>query len=134
MPEASKMGSLAGESVMAFAVTRDTAACRAFYEGKLGLRFIVEDQYALVLESAGTIIRIQKMATHEPRPYTVLGWRVTDIGASVARLVAAGVKFERYDWMKEQDESGIATFPNGDKVAWFKDPDGNILSLAQLVR
>ena len=128
----SKSGPLAGERIMSFGVTRDAAVCKAFYVGKLGLRLVGEDPYAVVLDSGGTIIRMQKMAAHEPKPYTVLGWQVRDIRATLEWLGGAGVSPERYDWMKEQDSTGVATFPNGDMVAWFKDPEGNVLSVAQL--
>jgi catechol 2,3-dioxygenase-like lactoylglutathione lyase family enzyme len=117
---------------MAFATTRDPTACRAFYEGALGLRVLTDDPMALVLDSGGTIIRIQKIPSHEPEQFTVLGWTTPDIRATVARLNTAGVAIERYEWMSMQDQSGVATFPGGDMVAWFKDPDGNILSAAQL--
>lgn len=127
-------GPLASERVMAFAVTSDAQTCRAFYEGTLGLRFVEEDAFAVVLDAGGTIIRIQKMKEHQPAGYTVLGWNVPDIRATAARLGEAGVKLERYAWMTMQDEAGIATFANGDRVAWFKDPEGNILSIAQLAR
>jgi hypothetical protein len=66
----------------------------------------------------------------KPAPYTLLGWEVTDIGDEVRELAASGIKFERYGWF-EQDALGIWTAPNGDKVAWFKDPDGNVLSVSQ---
>ncbi len=134
--EATKMravehGPLVGAEVMAFAATRDGAAARAFYEGKLGLRVLGDDAMAIMLDSGGTVIRIQKIRNHEPERFTVLGWRVDDIRATAARFAKAGVKLERYEWMKMQDETGVATFPGGDMVAWFLDPDGNILSIAQ---
>lgn len=125
-------GPLRGSRVMAFATTRDATACRTFYEGVLGLRVLTDDPMALVLDSGGTIIRIQKIPSHEPEQFTVLGWTTPDIRATVARLNTAGVAIERYEWMSMQDQSGVATFPGGDMVAWFKDPDGNILSVAQL--
>jgi catechol 2,3-dioxygenase-like lactoylglutathione lyase family enzyme len=124
---------LQGTKVMAFAAVRDLEVSRAFYEGKLGLRVISQDALALMLDWEGTIIRIQKIPAHQPVMFTVLGWQVKDIGAVVSRLAAAGVKVERFEWMKMQDASGVATFPNGDQIAWFKDPDGNTLSLAELV-
>ena len=125
-------GPLRDAEVMAFAVVRDADAARAFYERTLGLTVIADDPQALVLSSGGTVIRLQKGSKHEPAPYTVLGWKVIDIRASAARLREAGVSLDRYDWMTFQDDSAIATFPNGDMVVWFKDPDGNVLSIAQL--
>lgn len=125
-------GPLRGAQVMAFAIISDKPTVRAFYEGTMGLEVLADDPMALVLSSGGTVIRLQKSAEHKPPRGTVLGWRVTDIRAQVSRLAEAGVGLERYDWMTFQDKTGIATFPKGDMVAWFKDPDGNILSVAQL--
>lgn len=123
---------LEGATVMGFAVVRDGETARKFYEGTLGLKVIEDDPMAIMLSSGEYVIRLQKSAKHQPVNYSVMGWKVADIKATAARLQAAGVHFERYDWMKLQDESGIATFPGGDRVAWFKDPDGNVLSIAQL--
>jgi catechol 2,3-dioxygenase-like lactoylglutathione lyase family enzyme len=123
---------LQGARLVGFAVTTDAARCRAFYEGKLGLRVQSDDALALVFDAHGSMVRIQKARGHEPRPYTVLGWNVGDIEATVAALVAAGVVCEQYGF-PGQDARGIASFPGGDRVAWFKDPDGNVLSVAQLV-
>lgn len=124
------MSILSTSSLAAFITTADAAKARAFYEGILGLTFVSEDQYALVLDANGTTLRIQKMPSVDPRPYTTLGWHVADIPAAVASLNAKGVKFERYDFM-QPDALGIVTFDGGARVAWFKDPDGNLLSLDQ---
>ena len=109
-------------------VTNDSARCRAFFVDKLGFRAVGEDQWALVLEADGRMIRVQKGTTHEPRRTTVLGWNVSDIEAAVTRLGVAGVSCELYGF-PGQDPRGIMTFPDGARVAWFKDPDGNVLSL-----
>ena len=85
---------------------------------------------ALVLEAEGRMLRIQKATQFEPRRGTVLGWNVSDVEAAVTRLEGAGVACERYDF-PDQDARGIMTFPDGARVAWFKDPDGNVLSVAQ---
>jgi catechol 2,3-dioxygenase-like lactoylglutathione lyase family enzyme len=122
---------LRSAALVAFAATTDAARCRAFYEGKLGLRFVHEDAYALVMESNGTRLRIQKGPEITPVPRTVLGWEVRDMDAAVRGLAAAGVTIERYTWIKQTAE-GVAEFPDGSRVAWFKDPDGNILSVAQV--
>ncbi|MFO0837541.1 MAG: VOC family protein [Phycisphaerae bacterium] len=98
---------------------------------RLGLRLMHEDGYGLVLDSGGTMLRIQKGPEITPVPRTVLGWNVGDIEKVVKELVAAGVTFERFTWFK-QDDDCITTFPDGARVAWFKDPDGNILSVAQV--
>jgi catechol 2,3-dioxygenase-like lactoylglutathione lyase family enzyme len=122
---------LKAAKVCAFAATTDAARCRDFYVGKLGLRLMHEDGYGIVFDSGGTMVRIQKGPELTPVPRTVLGWNVTEIEHTVADLVAAGVTFERFTWF-QQDENAITTFPDGARVAWFKDPDGNILSVAQV--
>ena len=122
---------LPSAKLCAFAATTDAARCRDFYVGKLGLRLMHEDGYGIVLDSGGTMVRIQKGPEMTPVPRTVVGWNVADIEQAVKSLVAAGVTFERFTWFK-QDENGITTFPDGARVAWFKDPDGNILSVAQV--
>jgi catechol 2,3-dioxygenase-like lactoylglutathione lyase family enzyme len=114
----------------AFAATTDARKARQFYEGILGLPLLSDDEFALVFDANGTQLRIQKVTTFNPPPFTVLGWQVADIHATVAALSIAGVVFERYSFMK-QDAAGIWTAPGGAKVAWFKDPDGNLLSLAE---
>ncbi|MEP6947426.1 MAG: VOC family protein [Acidobacteriota bacterium] len=121
---------LGTSSLSAFVVTANPDEARKFYENILGLTFVSEDQYALVFDSQGTTLRIQKIPEVDPRAFTVLGWHVEDIAAAVAALVAKGVQFELYDYM-HPDELGIVTFEGGAKVAWFKDPDGNLLSLDQ---
>lgn len=117
--------------MVGFLVTCDPASCRAFFVDRLGFREVGEDEHALVLEADGRMLRVQKARTHEPRTYTVLGWNVADIEATLERMVAAGVRFEAFG-LPGQDARGIMTFPDGARVAWFKDPDGNILSIAQM--
>lgn len=123
---------LAGADLCAFLVTRDAARCRAFYEGTLGFRVVSEDPMALVIDALGRAIRVQRMSDHVAKPYSVLGWNVRDLDATFAKLASVGVTFEHYGF-PFQDARGVATFPTGDRVAWFKDPDGNLLSIAQLV-
>ena len=122
--------SLSQSSLVAFIATRDAARARAFYESTLGLRVIADSPFALVLDSRGTTIRIQKVETFTPHPFTSLGWTVADIAKSIDELRGRGVLFERYQTLP-QDQAGIWTTPDGSKVAWFKDPDGNTLSLTQ---
>jgi catechol 2,3-dioxygenase-like lactoylglutathione lyase family enzyme len=117
--------------VMGFIPTKDVARARAFYEEKLGLRFISNDQFALVVESHGTLIRITKINEFTPAPFTILGWRTQNIEDEVQSLSARGVSFQRYPGMA-QNNLGIWDSPSGAKVAWFKDPDGNVLSISQL--
>jgi len=118
-------------NIVAFVPTTDTQKARAFYESVLGLRFVKDDGFALVFDANGIMVRIAK-AQFTPVPFTILGWQVTRIEETVKGLRAKGVHFERFGFL-EQDELAIWTAPTGDKVAWFKDPDGNMLSVSQHV-
>jgi len=115
--------------IVAFVPTKDTEKSRAFYEGVLGLRFVKDDGFAMVMDANGIMVRVAK-AQFTPAPFTILGWQVPEIEKMVEGLQTKGVKFERFGFF-EQDALGIWTAPTGDKVAWFKDPDGNILSVSQ---
>ncbi|HKP57334.1 MAG TPA: VOC family protein [Polyangiales bacterium] len=122
---------LGNRKVMAFVATTDAARAKTFYRDVLGLRLIADEEYAVVFDAHGTMLRIQKAREVAPAPYTALGWEVPDIASTVAQLREKRVQFERYGFM-EQDEAGIWTTPDGGgKVAWFKDPDGNLLSLTE---
>lgn len=121
---------LASAKVVAFLATSDAARAKAFYGEVLGLRLLSEDGFAVVFDSLGTMLRVAIVREVVPAPYTVLGWDVEDITAIVRGLTAAGVVFERYAWL-QQDELGIWNSPSGTKVAWFKDLDGNVLSVSQ---
>lgn len=121
---------LSAGTLIGFVPTKDSARSREFYEGKLGFKFVSDDQFALVMQAGESMIRIVKGAKFTPAQYTVMGWEVTDIEAMVKWLNERGVAFEKYPFVQDQ-EQGIWTTPNGDKVAWFKDPDGNVLSLSQ---
>ncbi|HKD79840.1 MAG TPA: VOC family protein [Candidatus Angelobacter sp.] len=121
---------LSTSKLVAFVPIRDSARSRPFYEGVLGLRFIDENPFALLMESNGVRVRLAKTPNFTPAGYTVLGWQVDDIQTMVTALMQKGVSFERFPGM-DQDKLGIWAAPSGAKVAWFKDPDGNILSLAQ---
>lgn len=111
-------------------VKKDEA--KEFYENTLGLTFRSDDGFALVFDAAGIMLRVTPVQGFTPHPFSVLGWEVDDIAAAVSGLAAKGVTFEKYDlpWMK-QDKDRVWTAPDGTKVAWFKDPDGNLLSVAQ---
>ena len=122
---------LGSQKLMAFAATRDPALAKAFYGDKLGLQFLYDDGFAVVFDANGTTLRIQRVKEVAGAQYTVLGWEVADIVAKVKELSSAGVKFERFG-LPDQDEAGIWTAPGGAaRVAWFKDPDGNTLSISQ---
>ena len=122
---------LAACDVIAFVATKEPTRAREFYEHVLGLRLVADDPFALVFDANGTILRIAKVPQLAPAPYTVLGWMVPDIIAAVIALTRKAVSFERYPGLA-QDDLGVCTFPDAAKVAWFKDPDGNTLSLTQL--
>jgi len=112
-----------------FVATADGDAARAFYEGVLGLTFVEDQGFALVFDLAGTPLRVTRVESFTPLPFTVLGWQPADIDASVRALTEGGVTFERFDGL-EQDDLGIWSAPEGTRVAWFRDPDGNTLSLS----
>jgi len=116
--------------IISFVATVKPETARLFYEKVLGLKFVSEDAFAIVFDVAGTMLRVTKVKELATAGYTVLGWEVADIRAEVEGLVKKGVKFERYPFL-EQDELGIWSAPGGAKVAWFRDPDGNVLSLTQ---
>lgn len=121
---------LASSKLVGFIPTKDYDAARAFYEGKLQFQFVSHDQFALVVRAGPHAIRIVKLPDFTPMRATILGWEVPDVPEVVNWLASRGVPTEKYPWVSDK-ETGIMTFPNGDKVAWFKDPDGNILSVAQ---
>ena len=121
---------LASGKMIGFVPTKDAQKARAFYEGKLGFQFVSDDPFALVVRAGESTIRVAKAQDFTPAPYTVLGWEVKDIDAVVRWLQKQGVACEKYPFVEDR-ELGIWTAPNGDKVAWFKDPDGNVLSVSQ---
>ncbi|PCE23826.1 glyoxalase [Paraburkholderia acidicola] len=121
---------VADGEVMGFIPTVDAAKARRFYEDVLGLRFVSDDPFALVVASQGTQIRIAKLHEFTPAPYTILGWRVRDIEHEARTLSAKGVVFKRYPPL-EQSDAGIWTSPSGARIAWFADPDGNVLSISE---
>jgi len=118
------------DRVVTFLLTQHPDASLDFYRDTLGLNFIRDDGFALVFDMKGIMLRIGKVPEFTPAQHTVLGWESANIAATVDELAAKGVAFTRYPNMG-QDERGICTFPNGDRVAWFKDPDGNVLSISQ---
>ena len=123
---------LGKQNVIAFVATTAPDRAKNFYGEILGLRLMADTPFALEFDAAGTTLRVSKVEMLAPAPYTVLGWKVVNIRAVAANLMSKGVKFERDNGMR-QDESGIWTSPDGNKVSWFKDPDGNTLSLTQFL-
>ena len=117
--------------LIALVPTRDPAAARDFYGNILGLPFVADDQFALVFDANGITLRVVKLKEFTPVPYTILGWMVADISRIVKELATKGVLFQRFEGL-EQDPLGIWSSPSGAQIAWFKDTDGNILSLTQM--
>jgi predicted enzyme related to lactoylglutathione lyase len=122
---------LADKELKAFVPTVKPAEAKKFYKDILGLTFLSEDNYALEFNTNGTLLRVTIVPELTPHPFTVLGWNVEDISSVIKSLNMKGVICEKYDFL-QQDSLGIWTSPNGSKVAWFKDPDGNVLSLTEL--
>ncbi len=121
---------LGSSKLVAFIGTTDSDKARHFYGSVLGLSFVSEDPFALVFDANSVMVRISKLDAVTPAPYTVLGWEVADIKGMVQSLHSEGIEFERFPGL-EQGETGVWVSPSGAKVAWFKDPDGNVLSLGE---
>src|SRR5450631_1232150 len=122
---------LTDKQLKAFVPTVKPAEAKKFYKDILGLTFLSEDNYALEFNANGTLLRVTIVPELTPHPFTVLGWNIEDISSVIKSLNMKGVICEKYDFL-QQDSLGIWTSPNGSKVAWFKDPDGNVLSLTEL--
>jgi predicted enzyme related to lactoylglutathione lyase len=116
--------------LICFVATARPAEAKRFYEETLDLKLVDDSPFALVFDANGTMLRVQKVQKLSPAQHTTLGWEVGDIRATVTKLSKKGVHFERYEGMA-QDALGIWTTPDGSYVAWFKDPDGNTLSLTE---
>ena len=124
---------LESADVIAFVPTRDPATARAFYQKTLGLKFVSEDRFALVFDANGVTIRIANVSTvetYKPAAFTILGFHVSNAETTVKQLAKKGVVFERFEGM-DQDALGIWDSPSGARIAWFKDPDGNVLSVSE---
>jgi predicted enzyme related to lactoylglutathione lyase len=116
--------------LITFSQTAQPEKAKAFYGDVLGLTLSEDSPFAIIFRSGRTSVRIQKVQSFSPSPFTSLGWQVPDIRAAAQQLVAKGVLFQRYDGIK-QDDLGIWLSPGGSQICWFKDPDGNTLSLTQ---
>jgi catechol 2,3-dioxygenase-like lactoylglutathione lyase family enzyme len=121
---------LADKALVGFVATMDLERARRFYADVLGLRLVEQNEFAAVFDAAGTMLQVTLV--HEPAraAYTVLGWQVPDIEQTVDALADRGVEFLRFDGM-QQDTRGVWTTPDGSAVAWFRDPDGNTVSLTR---
>jgi len=119
---------LTASSPVAFLATTQPANARRFYVETLGLALQSDDAFSLVFDLAGVPLRLQKVQAFQPHPFTALGWQVDDAAAIATLLRGRGVTFERYPFL-QQDANDLWTAPGGARVAWFKDPDGNLLSI-----
>jgi catechol 2,3-dioxygenase-like lactoylglutathione lyase family enzyme len=111
-----------------FIPVRDLDSAQEFYCGVLGLTALERSPFALVIDIGTVTVRVTPVPEFRPQPFTIAGWSVSDISSTVTALTKAGVSMQRYEGM-DQDEQGVWTAPSGDRVAWFTDPDGNVLSV-----
>ena len=121
---------IADAQLTAFIATANPDQARRFYEDTLGLRLVDDSRFALVFDANGVVLRVQKVTSVSPPTGTALGWQVGNIRQVITDLSQRGVRFERFPPM-EQDDRGIWTSPDGAKVAWFNDPDDNMLSVSE---
>ena len=122
---------LASKKLKAFVATTNPGKAKSFYKDILGLRLLYEDDYALQFDANGTPLRITTVQELSPQEFTILGWNVDDISSTIRALNDQVVSCIKYNSLS-QDEAGIWISPGGSKVAWFKDPDGNVLSLTEM--
>jgi catechol 2,3-dioxygenase-like lactoylglutathione lyase family enzyme len=120
----------AGPQLVAFVPSSDLGRSDAFYSGILGLKGVEAGAHANEYDARGTPLRVTLVRDHEPSPFTVLGWRISDIASAMRELAAHGIQFKHYESLN-QDEHGVWIAPGGSKIAWFEDPDANIISLQQ---
>src|ERR1700741_2723584 len=121
---------LINETLKTFVPTVKPQEAKVFYRDVLGLAFLGEDPYGIEFDSGGGLLRVITVRELIPHEFTILGWNVKDIEATVDLLVSRGVSFQKYDFIN--NNRGIWTSPNNSKVAWFKDPDGNVLSVSEM--
>ena len=121
---------LADKELKAFVPTVKPNEAKSFYKDILGLRLLSEDNYALEFDANGTLLRVTIVQDFRPQAFTVLGWNVADIVSAIKSLNEKGIVCEKYSFL-EQDDLGVWISPGGSKVAWFKDPDENVLSLTE---
>ena len=123
---------LSNPKLKAFIPTTKPEQAKIFYRDIIGLNLLSQDTYGMELDSNGMVLRINTVPEYTPHMFTILGWNVEEIAANIRSLNEKGIQFEKYPFL-EQDELGIWTAPDGTKVAWFKDPDGNLLSLTESI-
>jgi catechol 2,3-dioxygenase-like lactoylglutathione lyase family enzyme len=123
---------LANAVVTALVGTMQKDASTAFYRDTLGLKFVTDDGFAAVFEGKNARVRVSRVPAIAPAQYAVLAFQIDDIEKTIDGLAAKGVVFQRYGFFV-QDARGVWSAPDGTKVAWFHDPDLNLLSLVQHV-
>ncbi|MEZ5995346.1 MAG: VOC family protein [Hyphomonadaceae bacterium] len=123
---------LGSAKITALVGTANPDAAKAFYAGALGLKFVTDDTYAMIFEGKNARLRVSRVPAVAPAQYAVLAFDVSDIEQAAEGLAAKGVTFARFPFFV-QDARGIWTAPDGTKVAWFHDPDMNLLSIVQHV-
>ena len=121
---------LSGAAIVAFVATTDLERAHAFYGGLLGLERTEAGAFANAYDGGGTSLRVTRVDRVAQAPYTVLGWRLDDLAAAIAALAARGIALRRFAGL-EHDDAGVWTAPGGARIAWFDDPDGNLLSLTE---
>lgn len=119
-----------GNQLMAFVPVSNADKARNFYRDTLGLRLISEDHFALAFDVEGVMLRATLIPEFTPQPFTVLGWQVLDAASMARKLAEGGIELLHFPGMS-QDENGLWRAPSGAVIGWFKDPDGNVLSITQ---
>ena len=113
-----------------FIASAKHAEARVFYCDVMGFALLDDNPFSFEFDAAGTMLRVQKVEKLVPHAFTAIGWRVNDIAAERDQFAAKGAEFESFEFL-EQDVRDIWVAPDGAQVCWFKDPDGNVLSLTQ---
>lgn len=125
--------SLATSLPIAFIPTQEPEAARKFYEQTVGLKFVTDNDFAIVFRvgpEPQAMLRIVRARGFSPALYTIFGWEVENVEQSVDELLGKGIQFLRYGHF-EQDARNIWNAPDGSRIAWFQDPDGNTLSISE---
>jgi catechol 2,3-dioxygenase-like lactoylglutathione lyase family enzyme len=124
---------LANAPLVAIVPVTDAAKALSFYQDKLGLRLLADEQpFALVFDVQGTMLRVTPVGQFQPQPFSILGWQVADIEATIRELNKMEIWTTRFPGINETHPLGVWDAPGGARVSWFHDPFGNILSLTQL--
>ena len=123
---------LSTSNIIAFVPSTNLHKSKLFYEDKLGLTLKSFDDIALEFKIDKVVLRVTKVSEFNPADYTIFGWEIDDIDATIKELLLQKIEFKKFDNFKQTD-LGVCTFPDGGKVAWFNDPDGNTLSITEFL-